>query len=140
MLLSAVSSLRSTLLASFTVYIIDHAITLSLQCHVLCRWQLVRAHVEHLICAAGLRKKLAAAPATAAAPYSQGQKRVALLVHALTAAGVFSRAALALAMVQDPAFLKQELAAWFQKVCSGLSCPEYVVLYSFPSLYDWGMW
>ena len=79
---------------------------------------------------AGLQKKLAAAPATSAAPYSQGQKRVALLVHALTNAGVFSRAALAFAFAQNPAFLKQELAAWFQKVCSGLSCPEYVMLYS----------
>ena len=81
---------------------------------------------------AGLRKKLAASPATAAAPYSQGQKRVALLVHALTTAGVFSRKALAHAIVQNPAFLKQELAAWFQKVCSGLSCPEWVVLCSLP--------
>ena len=80
---------------------------------------------------AGLQKKLAAAPATAAAPYSQGQKRVALLVHALTTAGVFSRAALALAMVQDPAFLKQELAAWFQKVCSGSHALN--ILCSFPS-------
>ena len=67
---------------------------------------------------AGLRARLAAAPATAAAPYSQGQKRVALLVRALSSAGVFSRAALAGAFARDAAFLKQEIAAWLQKVCA----------------------
>ena len=67
---------------------------------------------------AGLRARLAAAPATAAAPYSQGQKRVALLVHALSSAVVFSRAALARAFARDAAFLKQEIAAWLQKVCA----------------------
>ncbi len=82
---------------------------------------------------AGLRKELAAAPATAAAPYSQGQKRVALLLQALTNAGVFNRTALVLAIAQNPAFLKQELAAWFQKVCSGLSCPNYITLNLCPS-------
>ena len=55
-------------------------------------------------------------PASAAAPYSQGQKRVALLVHALASAQVFSRAALARAFARDPAFLKEELQAWLQKV------------------------
>ena len=65
---------------------------------------------------AGLRSRLAASPASAAAPYSQGQKRVALLVHALISAQVFSRAALARALAQDPSFLKQELLAWLQKV------------------------
>ncbi len=65
---------------------------------------------------AGLRSALAASPASAAAPYSQGQKRVALLVHALNSAQVFSRAALGRAFAQDPLFLKQELLAWLQKV------------------------
>lgn len=59
---------------------------------------------------------MVASAASAAAPYSQGQKRVALLVHALASAEVFSRAALARAFAQDPAFLKGELQAWLQKV------------------------
>ena len=67
---------------------------------------------------AGLRARLAAAPATAAAPYSQGQKRVAVLVRALSRAGVFSRAALARAFARDTAYLKQEIAAWLRKVCA----------------------
>ena len=67
-----------------------------------------------------LQSRLAAPAASAAAPYSQGQKRVALLVHALTSAQVFSRAALARAFAQNPAFLKQELQAWLQKVSIAL--------------------
>lgn len=68
------------------------------------------------VMSAGLRSQLAASPASAAAPYSQGQKRVALLVHTLTSAHVFSLAALAQALAQDPSFLMQELLAWLQKV------------------------
>ena len=51
-----------------------------------------------------LRSRLAAPAASVAAPYSQGQKRVALLVHALTSARVFSWAALARALARNPAF------------------------------------
>ena len=85
----------------------------SLLCINPCSWLGLKGKAR-----AGLRARLAAAPATAAAPYSQGQKRVALLVRALSSAGVFSRAALAHAFARDSTFLKQEIAAWLQKVCA----------------------
>ena len=88
-----------------------------------CFVQLLKSEVQ--AACAGLRARLASAPATAAAPYSQGQKRVALLVRALHGAGVFSRAALARAFARDAAFLKQEIAAWLQKVCADAPCCEW---------------
>lgn len=65
---------------------------------------------------AELRPALAAAPASAASPQSQGQRRVGDLVAALQRRAADSRAALLAAWRADPAYLVPELRAWLRKV------------------------
>ena len=63
---------------------------------------------------AHLVDRLAAPPATAAAPQCRGQRRVGELIYALRAARVASASALAAAWRVDPTFLRPQLMAWMR--------------------------